>query len=170
MNVVVCNGSYNYDTKKNYVRVVMCDEDNYFWVVNNAGKVSFPGYMISDNEDFLDKAVSCSYRFFNGYRMMNYYGSFEFYNTSIERDSNGKRIYKNNLSVHNCFIMRVHSEALLPIIKDGKMFIRKTYDELVNCVSKSSDSKYKQEMLTILKMLPTELLEKGSVQKRLIRR
>ena len=170
MNVVVCNGSYNYDFKKRYVKVVLIDQDNYLWVVNSGGKLRFPGYCVEENDDYLDKAVTCLYNFFGSYSKMDLYSTFSIYSLAHSKDENGKRLTKNNLSVIDCFIASVNNDGVLSNRNNENLLVKKSYEELKKNVSRSTDATYREEMLTMLKMLPDELKEKKLNVRCLVRR
>ena len=170
MNVVVSSGEYKADLKRKYVKIIICDENNYFWVINSGGKLRFPGYLVNGENDILNQAVTCLYNFFCEYNEMYYYGLFSFYNMVLSKDKNGKRIHKNYLTENDYFIVKVQSRNNLCIKKYDSMLLPKTYDELVNSVSKSDDLAFREEMDTILKMLPEEIKSRKCIRKILTRR
>lgn len=170
MDVVVSNGSYKYDLKKRFVRLIIHDENGYFWMINSSGKLNFPGYIVNDGDDILDRAVDCFYKLFRTYSKMEFYGTFSYYNLLCKKNEFGKRITKNSLSLNHCYIVEIASSEVLTNKESGYSLVGKTYDELRRKVLNSKDSSYKDEMMTILKLLPNELTKSNKRDKVLVRR
>ena len=161
MDVIVSNGSYEYNLKKRFVRLIITDQNGYLWLVNSGGKLRFPSYAVNDNDDLLDKAVTCFYNFFSFYNRMEFYGTFSYYNLLCKKDEFGKKYSKNDLSVNECYIVEIDDCNPSYYKKHENFLVKETYENFMKKILSSKDYSYREEMLTIVRFLPEDIKNKA---------
>lgn len=165
MNVVVCNGSYKFDYRREFYRAVVVDEDNNIYLSDYCGFIMFPGYVVdNDKRKNIKKYVD---ELFHLDCNPEYYGSFKYYYLNRYKNIVGKRLFTNSLDITNLYIVRINSKDIHSL---DETIVKAKYSELFDRVTDTKSERYKEEMLLLLKMLPEDIKGKEDFKIRMLKR
>ena len=152
MNVVVSNGSYKFNYRREIYRAVVVDEENNIYVSNYNGFLLFPGYVANNDKSCnINKVVN---DIFGTDVNSELHCKFEHYYLSKYKNIFGKRLSSNNLDITYLYIVRINSNDIKEL---DESIVKLKYSDLLDKVNSSDYERYTEEMLVQLKLLPEDI-------------